>query len=131
MNWSLHCHSHCLQFTIPASITLPAAAPEDIDLSFVASEYHGLLQVFSKDRVLSLPLHRPYDCAIDLLPGAPLPTCKLYNLSKPEREPMEDYIKDSLSAGLIRPSSSSVGAVSFLRLEKKTNPCAFALTLEG
>lgn len=44
---------------------------------------HSGSKVFSKDRALSLPPHRPYDCAIDLLPSAPLPVKKLYNLSKP------------------------------------------------
>ncbi|KAK7918752.1 hypothetical protein WMY93_010036 [Mugilogobius chulae] len=78
------------------------AAPvpfEPSDLSNVPSEYHDLQEVFSKDRALSLPPHRPYDCAIDLLPGATLPSSRLYNLSRPEREAMERYIKDSLTAG--------------------------------
>uniref|UniRef100_A0AAY5JZ72 Uncharacterized protein n=1 Tax=Esox lucius TaxID=8010 RepID=A0AAY5JZ72_ESOLU len=34
----------------------------------------------------------PYDCAIELFPGAPLPASRLYNLSRPEREAMEKYI---------------------------------------
>eukprot|EP00064_Thunnus_orientalis_P006660 superscaffoldBa00000703_g6678 len=54
--------------------------------------------VFSKHLALSLPPHHPYDCAIDL-PRAPLPCCWLYNLSQPEREAMEKYIRDSLAAG--------------------------------
>ncbi len=69
------------------------------DLSSVPREYHDLGEVFSKDRALSLPPHRPYDCAIDLVPGAPLPSSRLYNLSRPEREAMEEYISNSLAAG--------------------------------
>ncbi|XP_059186298.1 uncharacterized protein LOC131969145 isoform X2 [Centropristis striata] len=46
-----------------------------------------------------IPLCPPYDCSIDLLPGGPLPSSRLYNLSKPEREAMEVYIRDSLAAG--------------------------------
>lgn len=91
----------------------------------VPSEYHDLKQVFSKDRAPSLPLHRPSDCPIDLLPGAPLPTKKLYNLSKTEKEAIENYIQDSLSARLIRPSSSPVGA-GFFFVEKRDaslRPC--------
>uniref|UniRef100_A0AAY5L4M1 Uncharacterized protein n=1 Tax=Esox lucius TaxID=8010 RepID=A0AAY5L4M1_ESOLU len=34
----------------------------------------------------------PYDCAIELFPGAPLPASRLYNLSRLEREAMEKYI---------------------------------------
>ncbi|KAK7910478.1 hypothetical protein WMY93_015162 [Mugilogobius chulae] len=75
------------------------------DLSSVPEVYSDLSVVFSKSRALSLPPHRPYDCAIDLLPGAP-PSSRLYNLSKPEQEAMERYIRDSLAAGIFRPSSS-------------------------
>ena len=85
------------------------------DLSLVPPIYHDLGEVFSKCRALTLPPYRPYDCAIDLLPGAPLP----------EREAMEKYIKDSLSAGLMRPSSSTVGAGFFFvaKKDKSLRPC--------
>lgn len=72
-----------------------------------------------------MPPHRPYDCAINLIPGAPLPTSRLYNLSKPEQVAMEDYIRDSLAAGIIRPSSSPVGAGFFFvdKKDKTLRPC--------
>lgn len=87
----------------------PAPTP-DPDLRNVPQEYHDLHQAFRKDLALSLPPHRPYDCTIDLLPGAPLPSKRLYNLSVKERVPMEKYIQESLDAGIIRPSSSPLGA---------------------
>ncbi|XP_060924550.1 uncharacterized protein LOC132998821 [Limanda limanda] len=40
------------------------------DLSQVPPCYLDLKEVFNKTRATSLPPHRPYDCAIDLLPGA-------------------------------------------------------------
>ncbi|CAM4349732.1 unnamed protein product [Leuciscus chuanchicus] len=43
---------------------------EPADLTGVPEEYHDLRAVFSRSRVTSLPPHRPYDCSIDLLPGA-------------------------------------------------------------
>lgn len=61
------------------------------------------------DRAHSLPPHRPYNCTINLLPGATLPSSCLYSLSHPERDAMELYIRDSLAAGLIGLSSSLVG----------------------
>lgn len=67
---------------------------------------------------MALPPHHAYDCAIDLRAGAPLPTSRLYNLSKPEQEAMEKYISESLAAGLIHPSSSPVGA-GFFFVKKK------------
>ncbi|KAG1935783.1 retrotransposable element [Pimephales promelas] len=42
---------------------------ETVDLSNVPTEYRDLKEVFSKSRADSLPPHRPYDCAIDLLPA--------------------------------------------------------------
>uniref|UniRef100_A0AAQ4RF45 Gypsy retrotransposon integrase-like protein 1 n=1 Tax=Gasterosteus aculeatus aculeatus TaxID=481459 RepID=A0AAQ4RF45_GASAC len=83
------------------------------DMSLVPDAYHDLQEVFSKQKALSLPPHRPYDCAINLTPGATYPKGRLYSISKPEREAMESYIRDSLAAGLIRPSSSPLGAGFF------------------
>lgn len=76
------------------------------------------MEVFSKDHAMSLPPHRDYDCAIDLLPGAPLPKGRLYSLSNAENCAMEEYINSSLQTGIIRPSSSPVGA-GFFFVEKK------------
>ncbi|XDV13693.1 hypothetical protein PO909_002052 [Leuciscus waleckii] len=42
---------------------------ESVNLSNVPAEYLDLKEVFSKSRAASLPPHRPYDCAIDLMPG--------------------------------------------------------------
>lgn len=39
----------------------------------VPEQYHNLAEAFSKAWATTLPLHRPYDCAIDLLLGTTLP----------------------------------------------------------
>lgn len=87
--------------------------------------YHDLKIVFSKSRACALPPHRPYDCAIELLSGAPLPKRKLFNLSGPEKLAMESYIQEALSLGHIRPSSSPVGAGFFFveKKDKTLRPC--------
>ena len=74
---------------------------------------------------MSLPPHQPYDCAIDLPSGAPLPSSRLYNLSHPEREAMEEYINLSRASGLIRPSSSPLGAGFFFVGKKDGSLCPF------
>lgn len=51
----------------------------------------------------------------------PLATKRLYNLSKLEREAIEQYITDSEAAGLICPFSSPVG-VGFFFVELKDRP---------
>ena len=108
--WSVACHSNCLTSAVP--LLSSSVAPPDLpDLSGVPTCYHDLAEVFSKQLSLFLPPHRSYDCGIDLLPGSPLPSSRLYILSRLERETMQKYIQESLAAGVIRPSSSPVGAV--------------------
>ncbi|KAK3575165.1 hypothetical protein QTP86_020927, partial [Hemibagrus guttatus] len=65
-----------------------------------------------------LPPHRPWDCTIDLLPNAMPPKSKVYPLSRPETQAMEDYIEEALSSGFIRPSTSPAAA-GFFFVEKK------------
>ncbi len=124
MSWSSYCHANSALTPVGTEVP-PTSEPVTPDLSNVPSEYHDLCQVFCKQCALSLPPHRPYDCGIDLLPGAPLPTSRLYNLSRPEREAMEGYIKDSLAAGIIRPSSSPVRAGFFFvsKKDRTLRPC--------
>ncbi len=124
LSLSSFCHSSCLQSALPpteANVT-PLVVPSP-DLSNMPSVYHDLGEVFSKERALSLPPHHSHDCAIDLLPGATLPSSQLYSLSKPERQAMETYINDSLAAGLICPSSSPVGAGFFFVAKKDKSLC--------
>uniref|UniRef100_A0A8C1NZE8 Gypsy retrotransposon integrase-like protein 1 n=1 Tax=Cyprinus carpio TaxID=7962 RepID=A0A8C1NZE8_CYPCA len=98
---------------------------EAVDLANVPAEYHDLKEVFSKSRADSLPPHRPYDCAIELLPGTSPPKGKLYSLSIPETAAMEKYISSSLATGFIRPSSSPAGAGFFFvgKKDGSLRPC--------
>ncbi|KAG1940759.1 retrotransposable element [Pimephales promelas] len=103
--------------------SLPREEPGD--LTGVPEEYHDLREVFSRARATSLPPHRQYDCSIDLLPGTSPPRGRLYSLSAPERKALENYLSESLNAGLIVPSSSPAGA-SFFFVKKKDGslrPC--------
>ena len=125
ISWSTHCLSHCLrsaQSPWAPELSSTSAPP---DLSSVLKEYHDLGVVFSKSHALSLPPHRSYDCAIDLLPGSPLPSSRLFNLSRPEQESMENYIGESLAAGIIHPALSPVGAGLFFVSKKdhSLRPC--------
>ena len=110
VEWSNECHESCL---VSVCSSVSAFQEKAVDLSNVPTEYQDLKEVFSKSRAASLPPHRPYDCAIELLPGTSPPKGKLYSLSVPEREAMEKYISDSLAAGFIRPSSSPAEAGFF------------------
>lgn len=107
-------------FTVPPDPVCPA---ELFNLASVPTEYHDLMEVFSKTKALALPPHRPYNCSIDLLSGASLPSSLLYNLSAPERRSMEKYINESLASGIIRPSSSPLGAGFFFVKKKDGTLC--------
>ncbi|KAI3355432.1 hypothetical protein L3Q82_017896, partial [Scortum barcoo] len=88
----------------PRSTGEPIPNPSDYpDISKVPPCYHDLKEVFNKAKATSLPPHREWDCAIDLLPGAPIPKARLYSISGPERKAMEEYIEASLRSGIIRP----------------------------
>ncbi|KAI3375521.1 hypothetical protein L3Q82_003850 [Scortum barcoo] len=66
------------------SVLNPAPAHSGYpDLTRVPPCYHDLREVFNKTKAMSLPPHRPWDCSIDLLPGAPIPK---------EEENRTDYI---------------------------------------
>ncbi len=122
--WSNHCHEFCLRSAC-SSVSGSVFQKKAADLSNMPAEYLDLKEVFSKSRAASLPPHRPYDCAIDLLPGKSPPKGKLYSLSVPEREAMENYISDSLASGFIQPSSSPAGAGFFFvgRKDGSLRPC--------
>lgn len=49
------------------SVSVSVLQEEAVDLSNVPAEYLHLKEVFSKSQAASLPPHRPYDCAIELL----------------------------------------------------------------
>ncbi|XP_035265328.1 uncharacterized protein LOC118223192 [Anguilla anguilla] len=126
LSWSSHCHSACLKSApAPAEVAIPSAVAEPPNLATIPPMYHDLGEAFSKQRALSLPPHRPYDCGIDLLPGAAIPSRRLFNLSRSERKAMETYIHDSLAAGIIRPSPSPVGAGFFFinKKDQSLRPC--------
>ncbi|KAL0185787.1 hypothetical protein M9458_017457, partial [Cirrhinus mrigala] len=122
--WSDSCYASCL-VSACSSVSCSLLQNESVNLSNVPKEYRDLKEVFSKSRAASLPPHRPYDCAIDLVPGTSPPKGKLYSLSAPEREAMEKYISDSLAAGFIRPSSSPAGAGFFFvgKKDGSLRPC--------
>ncbi|KAL0164179.1 hypothetical protein M9458_039932, partial [Cirrhinus mrigala] len=114
-------------------VDLPALTPTYSTLSICATsiespasqehfqipqEYWAFQDVFSKVVATHLPPNRPWDCAIDLLPGAKLSKGYIYPLSIPEQAAMEEYIKEALQQGFIRPPTSPA-ALSFFFVAKK------------
>ncbi|KAI2644270.1 Transposon Tf2-9 polyprotein [Labeo rohita] len=97
----------------------------DVDLEAIPVQYRDLAEIFSKRSAARLPPHRPYDLAIDLVPGAVPPRGHLYSLSAKEQLAMEEYVAEGLRSGTIRPSSSPAAA-GFFFVKKKdggVRPC--------
>ncbi|KAK3549109.1 hypothetical protein QTP70_032424 [Hemibagrus guttatus] len=68
-------------------------------------------------RASKLPPHRPWDCAIDLLPGEPVPRGRIYPLSIPEEKAMEEYIKEALAQAALEHFR---GATIFTKLDLRS-----------
>lgn len=125
LSWSPFCLNHCLRVAHATQSPVPLPTEEFPFLSSVPPEYLDLKLVFSKTRATTLPPLCPYDCAIELPPGTSPPRGRLYSLSPPEREAMDEYIQEALAAGIIRPSSSPAGAGFFFVAKKdgSLRPC--------
>ncbi len=113
---------------IPAPLqicTTSIESPVEKQSVDVPSCYAPFSDVFCPKQASKLPPHRPWDCAIDLLPGEPVPRGRIYPLSIPEQKAMEEYVGCSLQQDYIRPSTSPA-ASSFFFVAKKDGglrPC--------
>ncbi|ROL51528.1 Transposon Tf2-9 polyprotein [Anabarilius grahami] len=133
LKWGETCFSHCF-----SELPIPRASSKELSVCATSIEspvekrsmeipecYAPFSDVFCPQRASKLPPHRPWDCAIDLLPGEPVPKGKIYPLAIPEEKAMEEYIKEALDQGYIRPSTSPA-ASSFFFVAKKDGglrPC--------
>ncbi|KAK3570971.1 hypothetical protein QTP86_031258 [Hemibagrus guttatus] len=79
--------------------------------------YAPFSDVFCPKRASKLPPHRPWDCAIDLLPGEPVPRGRIYPLSIPEEKAMEEYIKEALAQAALEHLR---GATIFTKLDLRS-----------
>ncbi|KAK3570544.1 hypothetical protein QTP86_022080 [Hemibagrus guttatus] len=134
MKWGEQCFTDCFQKlpvpNHPCSHKVPIYAtsvesPLEARSMAIPACYSRFHDVFCPREASKLPPHRPWDCAIDLIPGEPVPRGKIYSLSIPEEKAMEEYIKEPLSQGYIHPSTSPA-ASSFFFVAKKDGglrPC--------
>uniref|UniRef100_A0A8C1X240 Gypsy retrotransposon integrase-like protein 1 n=1 Tax=Cyprinus carpio TaxID=7962 RepID=A0A8C1X240_CYPCA len=138
LKWGKSCHSTCITPPVKVPKVIPSIkksslpvqstsveSPETQVEHTIPPEYRAFQDVFSKRLATKLPPHRPWDCAIDLLPGATLPKGRVYPLSIPEQKAMEEYVQEALAQGFIRPSTSPA-ASSFFFVAKKDGglrPC--------
>ncbi|KAK3526942.1 hypothetical protein QTP86_004713 [Hemibagrus guttatus] len=134
LRWGDSCFPGCfpdlpaLHSPIPSPLHVQATSIESPFVNRpleIPTCYAPFSDIFCPKRASKLPSHRPWDCAIDLLPGEPVPRERIYPLSIPEEKAMEEYIKEALAQGYIRPSTSPA-ASSFFFVAKKDGglrPC--------
>lgn len=79
---SAYCQRHCLETSPPSPATLLCMDADPKLCQVVPNSYHEYLDVFSKRGADTLPPHRPYDCPIELLPGAEIPFGRIFPLSE-------------------------------------------------
>jgi transposase InsO family protein len=84
----------------------------------VPAHLHEYSEVFAKESFDSLPQERPWDHAIELIPGATPTGCKVYPLSPVEQTELDAFIQENLSTGRIRPSKSPMASPVFF-IKKK------------
>ncbi|XP_075449328.1 uncharacterized protein LOC142490792 [Ascaphus truei] len=118
--WGQHCHGSCFPvFRTISEVWLPI----ETSSSCFPVCYQEVADIFDKKQAEELPPHQPYDCAVNLLPGAKPLRGRTYPLSEPETKAMRNYISESLERGFIRKSSSPARA-GFFFVSKKD--CLFS-----
>jgi len=72
----------------------------------VSRRFHKYLKVFEKKESVRMLTRKAWDHAIDLREGFVPKKGKIYLLSRVEREEVQEFVKDQLRKGYIRPSKS-------------------------
>jgi len=84
----------------------------------VPQRFHKYLKVFKKKDSERMPMRKTWDHAIDLREEFVLKKGKIYPLSRVEREEVQEFVKDQLRKGYIRPSKSSQMSLVFFMPKK-------------
>lgn len=104
---------------------------KDVDPALLLPKiYCDYLDVFSRKEANELPPHRPYDHAIDLLPGKEPPYGPLYLMSRAESEELLKELKSQLGKGFIR-ASRSPAASPVLFVKKAGGGLRFCVDYRG
>jgi Reverse transcriptase (RNA-dependent DNA polymerase) len=85
----------------------------------VPEEFRDFRDVFSKDSFDQLPQRKPWDHHIEFKEGTQLPPpAKLFPLSPNKQKELDDFLKENLASGRIRPSKSPMAALVFFMKKK-------------
>jgi hypothetical protein len=99
--------------------------PEKSFEEMVPPQYRRHASVFSETESHRLPDHKPWDHAIELIPGAPATMrTKVYPMSQNEQEELNRFLDENLKKGYIRPSKSPLSSPVFF-VKKKDGKLRF------
>ena len=84
----------------------------------VPRRFHKYLKIFEKKNSERIPTRKAWDHAIDLREGFIPKKGKIYLLSRVEKEKVQEFVKDQLRKGYIRPSKSLQTSLVFFVLKK-------------
>ena len=98
----------------------PAAKLEEILLKL----YLSFWDVFSKESFDELPEQKQWEHVIDLKPESQLFSTKVYPMSPIEQKELDDFLKENLLSGRIRPSKSPMASPVFF-VKKKDGKLRF------
>jgi hypothetical protein len=86
---------------------------------------HKYGKVFSEQESERLPEHKPYDHAIDFVPGASTNIrTKIYPMSLTEQAELDTFLEENLAKGYIQHSKSSIASPVFF-IKKKDGKLRF------
>jgi len=91
----------------------------------IPTEYHDYLDVFNEEKANRFPEARSWDHKIELKEGFQPKSFKTYNLTPEEQKELDQWTKDNLDKGYIRPSQSPMASPFFYVKKKdgKLRPC--------
>jgi len=84
----------------------------------VSRWFHKYLKMFKKKKSERMPTRKAWDHVIDLREGFVPKKGKIYPLSRVEREEVQEFVKDQLRKGYIRPLKSPQTLLVFFVLKK-------------
>ena len=70
--------------------------PSSLPSKLIPEEYHKYEDVFSKDGFNILPPQKPWDHAIDLIPGAELPCAQMFPISQAKQQELDEFLCENL-----------------------------------
>src|SRR3979490_1630998 len=88
--------------------------------NLVLKPYQEFKDVFSKEYFDQLPPHKPWDHAIELIPGTQPFSTKVYPMSPNEQKELEAFLEENLKSHHIHPSKSPIASSVFFVKKKNS-----------